>query len=185
MRIIAGIVGGHKITAPKDGSIRPTTDRVRENVFNILRDFPRGAEVLDLFAGSGALGIEALSRGAKTVKFIDSSTAAVRTINKNLAATKLAASAMVCKYDVNRYLLHNKVPEQKFNLIFLDPPYKISAAELREVFINLPNYLTDDGLLILESGRKLPEKISNLLQLVDSRHYGDTYIYIFKQRQFK
>lgn len=182
MRVIAGLVKGHKIAAPKGDFARPTTDRVRENIFNILQDFPSGARVLDLFAGSGALGLEALSRGAGAATFVDSSAIAIETIKKNLAATGFELSAKLYKCRAADYFTRHQDMEKKFNLIFLDPPYKISAVELRRIFINLPNYLAGGGLTILELGRKLSVSLSITLELVDSRRYGDTFIYFFKRR---
>jgi len=185
MRIIAGYLKGRKIAAPKGARIRPTTDRVRENIFNILGDYPRGSKVLDIFAGSGGMGLESMSRGADEVTFVDVSAAAIETIKKNLAATGLQLSADVHNCAAEDYLSRHKELKEKFNLIFLDPPYKISGFELRRVFNELPNHLAVGGLLILELGRESPKGLSNSLTPIDKRRYGDTYIFIFKRREDK
>lgn len=183
MRIISGVAKGHKLSAPRGNDFRPTTDRVKENIFNILGSRIQGASVLDLFAGSGALGIEALSRGAKEATFVDSRQAAVRAVQKNLKTTELDGFATVLKYDAAAALDSFKAAGKRFDLIFLDPPYKIDAAELQNIFSCLLNCLVSGALVVLEHGRELSESPNDLLKLIDSRRYGGTFIFFYTNRE--
>lgn len=180
MRIIAGIARGHKLVAPKGSDFRPTTDRVRENIFNILGERTKGAIVLDLFCGSGALGIEALSRGAAKATFIDEHQAAVKAVTKNLQSVGFDKRAKVIKMRASEGLKSFKASGKRFNLIFLDPPYKIRAAELQKIFVELSFYLTPEAIAVLEHGNRLAESPTPLFQLIDSRRYGNTFVSFFK-----
>src|SRR4051812_28330570 len=122
MRVIAGIYGGRTLKAPPGDNTRPTSDRVREALFSILGAQIQDARALDLFAGSGALGIEALSRGAASAIFVDNATQAVKAIEANLAA--LEAQARVRQTDVLRFLAHARELGSQYDLVFLDPPYR-------------------------------------------------------------
>jgi len=161
VRIIAGTRKGHRIAAPKGRETRPTSDRVRENAFNLVGPVD-GATVLDLFAGSGALGLEALSRGAASCTFVESDRDACRTINANL--DRLALNATVLCQDAFRAVAQER---RTFDLILCDPPYDVDATRLP--FARL---LADDGLLVYESsGRAGPPEIAALAQRT-SRKYG-------------
>ncbi len=122
MRVVAGTARGQKLSAPKDSGVRPMTDRAKESLFSHLRERPRGARVLDLFAGSGALSIEALSRGAEFAVLVDSSSAALETARSNLQRCGFAGKAELVKSDVRRFLERGK-KEACFDLVFVDPPY--------------------------------------------------------------
>src|SRR3954447_1010930 len=124
MRVIAGIYGGRRLQAPPGTDTRPTSDRVREALFSILGDRVQDARVLDLFAGSGALGLEALSRGAETVTFVDDNRAAIAAIKGNLAALK--ANADVRQTDALRFLGGASESGAQYDLILLDPPYRLA-----------------------------------------------------------
>jgi 16S rRNA (guanine966-N2)-methyltransferase len=161
MRIIAGTHRGHRIAAPKGRDTRPTSDRVRENAFNLIGPVDE-ADVLDLYAGSGALGLEALSRGAARCTFVESDKAACRTINANL--DKLGLHATVLCQDVARALQQER---RTYDLILCDPPYDLDATRLP--FARL---LTENGLLVYESsGRADPPEVEGLAQRT-SRKYG-------------
>ncbi len=121
MRIVAGAYGGRRLTAPRGGRVRPTSDRVREALFSILGTVA-GARVLDLFAGSGALGIEALSRGAAEATFVDSAPAAARAVRANLDA--LGIGAEVRRADARAFLRSARAGGRQYDLVFLDPPYR-------------------------------------------------------------
>jgi 16S rRNA (guanine(966)-N(2))-methyltransferase RsmD len=123
MRVVAGAAKGHPLKVPKGNAVRPTTDRVREALFSILGSGVEGARVLDLFAGSGALGIEALSRGATHATFVEMSPPAVAVIHANLATTRLAPAADVRTQAVDRALAALASAGLRFDLVFLDPPY--------------------------------------------------------------
>jgi 16S rRNA (guanine966-N2)-methyltransferase len=166
MRIIAGTRRGHGIDAPKGLSTRPTSDRVRENVFNIVAPWVEDATVLDLFARSGAMGLEALSRGAERAVFVEADSDAVHTINHNLDKLRLTGAQVVHR-DVGRYLA---TETRTYDLIFCDPPYP-DYAELEPLLARyVPKLLADDGLLVLETGARTQPDLP--LTLRTDRRYG-------------
>jgi len=168
VRIIAGTRRGHRITAPRGRDTRPTSDRVRENAFNLVGPVD-GATVLDLFAGSGALGLEALSRGAAACTFVESDRDACRTINANL--DKLGLQATVLCHDVFRAVAQERVA---YDLILCDPPYGLDATQLP--FVRL---LAGDGLLVYESSGRVAPPIVPGLALRTSRKYGSARLTLF------
>ncbi len=177
MRVIAGTARGRKLYAPKGQAIRPTSDRVKEAVFNIIGCRVNDANVLDLFAGTGGLGIEALSRGAKAAYFIDSSNEAIHLIKKNLEVTGLGYTAVVFKADADKAVKWLAKDGAKFDLIFLDPPYRISVSFLDAILIALGDHvLQSDGLLVLEHSAKLEPRAVKGLSVESTRVYGDTAI---------
>ncbi len=127
MRVIAGTARGVTLVAPRDPGTRPITDRVKETLFAILGDRVPDARVLDLYAGSGAIGIEALSRGASHADFVERSRRAREAIERNLAATKLADAARVHPIDVERFLADTRTDAPPWDLVVLDPPYEVRA----------------------------------------------------------
>ncbi|HEX8101963.1 MAG TPA: 16S rRNA (guanine(966)-N(2))-methyltransferase RsmD [Solirubrobacteraceae bacterium] len=172
--MIAGRYGGRRLTAPPGAATRPTSDRVREALFSILGARVAGARVLDLFAGSGALGIEALSRGAAAATFVDAAPAAIRAIRANLAA--LGIEAEVTRADAFAALRSARAAARQYDLIFLDPPYRHSerlAPGLTEAIAGL---LAPGGSVVSESDRRAPLALE--LPLHDERRYGDTLIRI-------
>ena len=171
MRIIAGTHRGHRIAAPKGRATRPTSDRVRENAFNLIGPVD-GATALDLFAGSGALGLEALSRGAASCTFVESDRDACRAINANL--DKLRLHAVVLCQDV----LHALSQERRtFDLVLCDPPY--GFADHERLAPRLARVLAPDGLLVYESsGRADPPGVPGLAQRT-SRKYGSARLTLF------
>jgi 16S rRNA (guanine966-N2)-methyltransferase len=174
VRVIAGEYGGRPLKAPPGRDTRPTSDRVREALFSILGDV-EGMRVLDLFAGSGALGIEALSRGAAEATFVDKSRRAADVIRANLDA--LGAEGEVHPRDVLAWLAHAQ-PHRGYDLVFVDPPYS-SATRLGDRLSELlPGVLTETALTVTESDKRTPLQLS--LPLVDERVYGDTRIAIHR-----
>jgi 16S rRNA (guanine966-N2)-methyltransferase len=170
LRIIAGTHRGHRIAAPRGRDTRPTSDRVRENAFNLIGPVD-GADVLDLFAGSGALGLEALSRGAASATFVESDRDACRVINANL--DKLGFHATVLQQDVLRALAGER---RTYDLVLCDPPYGYDHARLAP---HLARLLSDDGLLVYESaGREDPPEVPDL-ELRTSRRYGSARLTLF------
>jgi 16S rRNA (guanine(966)-N(2))-methyltransferase RsmD len=172
MRVIAGRYGGRRLVAPPGATTRPTSDRVREALFSILGPRVEEAAVLDLFAGSGALGLEALSRGAADVTFVDSAPAALRALRANLEA--LGADAEVVRADAVRWLRTASCRGRQYSLVFLDPPYRRAAtlgAALSDV---LPPVLGTDALVVSESDRRAPLELT--IPTIDERRYGDTLI---------
>lgn len=171
MRIIAGTHRGHRIAAPKGRDTRPTSDRVRENAFNLIGPVD-DAEVLDLFAGSGALGLEALSRGAAHATFVESDRDAARTIDANLE--KLGLHATVLRMDAVRALQQER---RTYDLILCDPPYDFDAGRLAPL---LAERLNGDGLLVWEtSSRAAAPEVPGLRQRT-SRMYGSARLTLYE-----
>ncbi|MCL2559980.1 MAG: 16S rRNA (guanine(966)-N(2))-methyltransferase RsmD [Turicibacter sp.] len=150
MRVIAGDFKGRRLQAMKGDNTRPTTDKVKENVFNIMGQFFTGGRVLDLFAGSGNLGIEALSRGMDEAVFIDMNPNAIRVIKENLTQLKIQDRTEVYRNDAFKALNVLAKKGAKFDLIFLDPPYgKVAITELLKVVVE-KNLLNDEGMIMCE-----------------------------------
>jgi 16S rRNA (guanine966-N2)-methyltransferase len=173
MRVIAGTHGGRELVAPKGRATRPTSDRVREALFSILGDVA-DLKVLDLFAGSGALGIEALSRGAQSATLVDSGRAAVAAIRRNLEALRLDAE--VIPLPATRFLHSAPSDGRQYDLVFLDPPYRHASTLGRELTSALTPILAPDARVVAESDRRSPLGLE--LSLLDERRYGDTLIQI-------
>ncbi len=178
MRVIAGRWGGRRLVTPRGAATRPTSDRVREALFSVLGERVDEARVLDLFAGSGALGLEALSRGAAAATFVDSAPAAVAAVRANLEA--LGAEAEVRRADARAFLHTARTAARQYDLIFLDPPYRLAARLGRELSEGLPGVLAASALVICESDRRSPLELQ--LPLTDERRYGDTLIRLHEPR---
>jgi 16S rRNA (guanine966-N2)-methyltransferase len=174
VRVVAGRWGGRRLQAPSGDATRPTSDRVREALFSILAGRVDGASVLDLFAGSGALGIEALSRGAATATFVDSAPAAIRAVRANLKA--VGAEAEVRRADALRFLGSASGHARQYDLVFLDPPYRLAGRLGGELTAALPAVLAPGAAVIAESDRRAPLELE--LPILDERRYGDTLIRI-------
>jgi len=186
LRIISGTAGGIRLNFPASVEVRPTADRVRESLFNILGAVVVDARVLDLFAGTGAFGIEALSRGAARAVFVEKKRAAAAVIRENLRKTHLSDRAAVITADA--FGAPQAIAgEEPFSIIFLDPPYRLSAdcspgtrmAKLIE-HLAAPDILAPNGMLILEhdSTSAVPESFA-ALKLSDRRRYGTTSVSIY------
>jgi 16S rRNA (guanine966-N2)-methyltransferase len=175
VRIIAGSRKGHRIDAPPGRATRPTSDRVRENVFNLVQGWVEDASVLDLFAGSGAMGIEALSRGAARAVFVESGRDACRAIERNLDKLRLAGAELVCR-DVAQYLATEM---RRFDLVFCDPPYDEYDTLEPTLARYLPKLLEEDGLLVLETAAKHEPDLP--LEQRTSRRYGRARITLFER----
>ena len=173
MRITGGRLGGRRIVAPRGQRTRPTSDRVREALFQILGDL-HGARVLDLYAGSGALGLEALSRGAVHATFVDSAAPAVTAVRRNLEA--LGVAAEVRRSDARAFLRNARAAARFYDLVLLDPPYRLAAGFGRELSELVPPVLATAGRVVAEGDRRSPLELD--LPLLDERRYGDTIIRI-------
>ena len=172
MRIIAGTHRGRRIAAPKGRETRPTSDRVRENAFNLIGPVD-GAEVLDLFAGSGALGLEALSRGAARATFVEQDRDACRVIDENL--DKLGLKAIVLPMDAVRAVEQER---STYDLALCDTPYDYDGARLAP---HLAKLLTDDGLLVWESSSREPAPEAPGLQERTTRKYGSARLTLLER----
>jgi 16S rRNA (guanine966-N2)-methyltransferase len=173
VRVVAGTHRGRRLTAPPGRSTRPTSDRVREALFSILGDAVEGATVLDLFAGSGALGIEALSRGASEATFVDSDGPAADAIRRNLA--ELGLHGRVHRRDAFAWLDAAHPP---YDLVFADPPYSSAGRTAGRLSELLPPLLRETSLTVTESDKRDPLILT--MPLVDERTYGDTRIAIHR-----
>jgi 16S rRNA (guanine966-N2)-methyltransferase len=174
MRIIAGTHRGHTIYAPRSRDTRPTSDRVRENVFNILGAVD-GAVVLDLYAGSGAMGLEALSRGAARAVFVERDRDAVRAIERNL--DKLRLSATVLRQDALTALAAEAGSGRKYDLVLVDPPYDMYSDIEPQLARYLPALLADDGVVVVETDARVEPSLP--LEQRTSRKYGAARITVY------
>lgn len=182
MRIIAGDFRGRALAAVGKGDaaahLRPTSDRVRESLFNVLAsgiygDPIRGARVLDLFAGTGALGLEALSRGAEHVSFVDDGHKSLGLLRQNIDLCRAQAKTKVFRCDTRRLGANRDAP---YDLIFLDPPYGKSLGEQAIAAALKNGWIADDALIVWEESAEI--EVSDQLELFDQRKYGDTRISI-------
>ena len=179
MRVIGGTAGGLHLKCLEGSNTRPTADRAKESLFNILSPYLDGSSVLDLFAGTGALGIEALSRGAKDCVFVDSSGDAAKIIKQNLDHTRLTEKAKLTVADADAVL---KSISQKFDLIFLDPPYSQGLLPHILELISDSGLLKHGGRVIAESDikNKPPEKVGGLVKTREKK-YGITIISFYQE----
>ncbi len=183
MRVISGTAKGTVLYSLKGDNTRPTLDRVKEALFNILQSKIYESEVLDLFAGSGALGIEALSRGAKKAIFCDYSKDAVRIINKNIDKVKLKAKSKVLTGDFEICL--DKLKENKFDIIFLDPPYNSDLSIKSIKKINSLGLLKEDAIIVIETDDeiKMKEDLKKInANAYDLRKYGRVKLFFLNRK---
>ena len=178
MRIIAGERKGHTIFAPRGRETRPTSDRVRENVFNIVAPWVEDARVLDLYAGSGAMGLEALSRGAASAVFVESDYDAVRAIERNLDKLRLTR-ATILRLETVTALAQESAVGRKYDLVLVDPPYAMTSFDGLARY--LPRVLADDGLVVIETAKRIEPELDGLSTRT-SRAYGSTRVTVFEQQ---
>jgi 16S rRNA (guanine966-N2)-methyltransferase len=176
MRVIAGSRKGHRLAAPRGLDTRPTSDRVRENIFNLVGPVD-DAKVLDLFAGSGALGIEALSRGAASAVFVEHDQDALRTIEHNLDRLRLTG-ARILRGDVLWTISQEAAAGAKYDLVLVDPPYGMLNEIQPRLARHLPPLLAADGLLVIETDARAEPELP--LQVRTSRKYGQTRVTLFE-----
>lgn len=174
MRIIAGSRKGHTLFAPRGQETRPTSDRVRENVFNILGPVD-GAIVLDLYAGSGAMGLEAMSRGAARVVFVESDADAVHAIERNL--DKLRLQATILRRDAIAALGAEASAGRKYDLVLVDPPYAVYPDLEPQLARYLPSVLAENGVLVVETEARFEPELP--LAQRTSRKYGRTRVTVY------
>jgi len=180
MRIVGGSLGGRVLRAPPGAATRPTSEKVRQAIFNILPDAD-GAYVLDVFAGSGALGIEALSRGAAHATFFDTAKPALAAVRANLAELALDARATVIAGDAVALAARHQ-PLAPYRLVFIDPPYRSDLA-VRAALALAPANLANDAVIVIEHDRRNapPDELGSLLR-TDQRRYGDTLVSFYRVR---
>jgi 16S rRNA (guanine966-N2)-methyltransferase len=184
MRIVGGRLRGRTLAAPKTQAIRPTADRLRESLFNILAhaygDPIEGARVLDLFAGTGALGFEALSRGAAFVLFVDDGAEARALLRGNVEALGAGGATKVYRRDATR--LGPVAPLEPFSLVFLDPPYRQGLAEKALASAQQGGWLTPDALVIVEEAADAAFKTPDGFEEIERRRYDDTEFVFLRRR---
>jgi 16S rRNA (guanine966-N2)-methyltransferase len=180
IRIIGGRYKGKKLISLEGKSVRPTSGIVRESIFNILSNHVIGAVVLDLFAGTGALGIEAISRGANHAVFIDRNPKALVTILKNVQASKINEKVEIIQWDILKSLDCLRSRHLRFNLIFLDPPYHQGMVEPSLINLEKSESLEENCIMVIEHGLK--ELIPDLrnIRISDQRKYGKTLVSFLK-----
>jgi len=180
-RIIGGTAGGRRLRTPAGAGTRPTSDRVREALFSRLEhlDVLSGARVLDLYAGSGALGLEAASRGAASVLLVESDRAAATVARANVAMTRLP-NVWVRAVTVDRVLVTGPGPGEQVDLVFLDPPYDLGEESLADILRLLvtPRWLAGDALVVVERSARSPEPSwPPVLEMAGERRHGETRLW--------
>ncbi len=183
MRIIGGSAGGRTLRAPSGAQTRPTSDRVREALFSILGPPPEDAAVLDLFAGSGSLGLEALSRGAGRAVFADQNNAALEALRQNIRALGFADSTEVHRGDAPRLLRRLQKGSSRFHWIFIDPPYATTLAHDCLQLLSTIGLLAEKGQIVVEHDRRSPpDEVYSSLVKTDTRRYGDTCVAFYERK---
>ncbi len=183
MRVISGIAKGVRLESLKGHEYRPTSDKVKEALFNILSPYIEGAVFLDLYSGTGGIGIEALSRGAAFCVFVERSRAASMTIKRNLEKSSLVERGKVLPLPVTAAL--GQLDGQKFDFIFLDPPYEkdILSNILEEISISALKLLTSSGIIIVEASKREKFHLKENLEIYREERYGDTILYFIEKRR--
>jgi 16S rRNA (guanine966-N2)-methyltransferase len=177
VRVTGGTLRGKKLHPLRGLTIRPTTDYLRESIFNILGREVEDAAVLDLFAGTGSLGIEALSRGATTAVFVDKAPQAIKALTRNISGCSLEKESSIFKRDVLRGLRFLKTVGHTFDLVFIDPPYDKGFLERTLRHLERAGLTSDKALIVIEHSRRevLPEKVGCYMRS-DQRHHGKTLV---------
>lgn len=183
MRVISGTAKGTKLNSINDLATRPTLDRVKEPLFSIIQSHIFQANVLDLFAGSGALGIESLSRGSKKCVFCDKSYKSIQMLKQNIQKTKMQEKSIIYQLDYKECI---KKQTEKFDIIFIDPPYKLDIAVKSVNEILKYKLLVKDGIIIIETDeeeRELKElELKEELEVYDIRKYGRVKLLFLRER---
>ena len=181
LRVISGIAKGHKLKTVKGSTTRPTSDMVKESLFNIIAEYVPDARVLDLFAGTGNLGIEALSRGARYAVFVDKSRECIRIIRENLIHTRLLEKAEIIQANSIEYIKKLSHTDSKFDIIFMDPPYNENLIMHVLDIIGNGDIISENGIIAVERTNKneIPEQIGCLIKFKD-RKYGTTSLSFYK-----
>ena len=181
MRIIAGTHRGRRISAPRGTATRPTADRVREALFSIVGPI-EGLDVLDLFAGSGALGLEALSRGAASATFVESGRPAVACLRANVAALGMGDRARIVARDWRSALVAERAARRRFGLCLLDPPYSLTDRVVAQLGPELAPLAGPPGIVVIEHSAARPPPEPSGLEITSrtDRTYGDTSVTVMR-----
>lgn len=176
MRIIAGALKGRRVKTPDWAGLRPTSDKLRETLFNVWGARVPGAQILDAYAGTGAVGLEALSRGARAVTFVDDDRRAIALVRENLALLGLDAHATVVQTGVDRFV---PPAEQAFDLVFLDPPYDVT--DVTAVLTRLAPAVAAGGWVVVEHATRAPAPRCEALRCFRSIRSGDSTLTFFER----
>jgi 16S rRNA (guanine(966)-N(2))-methyltransferase RsmD len=179
VRIIAGAAGGRRLAMPKGSRTRPTSDRIKEALFNILGSID-GKSFIDLFAGSGSVGLEALSRGASRAVFVEKSPAMAEIIGRHLLALALPGSSDIVAFDVRQGIKLLQHREETFDILFADPPYEQGLIDDTLEWIAKSNLIAADGLVVMQHSVREAIHIAGPLEIVHQRRYGDTILSFLK-----
>ena len=181
MRVISGVHRGRRLLGPRGQALRPTSDRVKEALFSILGERTTGARVLDLYAGTGSIGIEALSRGAAHVTFVEADRMALRLVQSNLLHCGLERSARICACQVGQFFRRTIPQSDPYDIVFCDAPYQLTPDLIALANEWDSRWFADDAILILEHGRKaeIPRTLGPL-SFVKRYDYGDTALSRFQ-----
>jgi len=179
MRIISGIRRGHKLVGFDGEKIRPTTDRVKESVFNLIQEFIPNSKVLDLFAGSGSLGFEAMSRGAESVVFVDKDIESLNVVKKNATSLAFSGDVKILHMSYDEFFKNSK---DCFDIIFLDPPYNKGFIEPVLSDIAQNSRISENGIVVLESDNTDMHGEIDGLSILKQRKYGRSYITVYQRR---
>ncbi|MCM8763900.1 MAG: 16S rRNA (guanine(966)-N(2))-methyltransferase RsmD [Candidatus Omnitrophica bacterium] len=186
MKLTGGFFKGRVLAYEKTSRLRPTRSIVREAIFDILRNQVKGSYVLELFAGTGALGFEALSRGASFVTFVDSSSQAIRLLLKNSKLLNLKGNFRIVKMEAESALKKFAASDYRFDIVFADPPYSLDTSKLVKIFLGVLKILSDDGVFILETGSKnnVHKDVQDAdFKLIKEKIYGSARIQIYQKKR--
>lgn len=181
MRVISGKARGLKLNAPKNDDVRPTTDRVKESLFNMINSYIMDSDVLDLFAGTGSLGIECLSRGSNKCIFVDNSKESINIVKSNIKKARVESESTILNLDFKSAINSLGLKNEKFDIIFMDPPYYKNMFSDALGSIDNKNLLKEDGIIVVEHDTKdkFPDNIGRLYKTRDKK-YGNTTITFYK-----
>ena len=182
MRIISGLFKGRNIKGYDIEGTRPTMDRVKESMFAMIQNNLKDSICLDLFCGSGNLGIEAISNGAKLCYFVDNNIKAIKTVEENIKNLNIKNNTKLLNYDYKKSLKYFNETNTKFDIIFVDPPYDHHVIEKIIKYVDEYNLLNDDGLLVLEFEKEHLENSYVNLTLIKEKKYSWKYVYIYKKQ---
>jgi len=186
MRVVSGLARGHKLSCLEGNLVRPTSDRAKEAIFSALADRVPGSNFLDMFSGSGAIGIEALSRGAGFVAFVELVPAHIDVIRRNLAHVSKAIvnpNYKILNEDASNALDMLKIANLSFDIIFMDPPYKTSLWEPALNRIHEFDLLNESGIVVLEMSKEEKEPVSAHFNILKSKSYGLTTVYYMESNK--
>ena len=182
MRVISGVLKGRNVKGYDIDGTRPTMDRVKESMFATIQNNLKDSVCLDLFCGSGNLGIEAISNGSKLCYFVDNNIKAIKVVEENLKTLNIKNNSKILNFDYKKSLKYFNENNIKFDLIFVDPPYDYHVIEKVIKYVDEYNLLNNEGLLVLEFENERLEEVYGNLHLIKYKKYSWKYVYIYKKQ---